>query len=133
MVFLIHTELRCTVNHTSDLQKVNYEYKIFCHRLYSFRSCGVLLHFGRPITPKLPPIACVMHTNSTSFILALRDVTLRHCITGSRWFEITYRFYLQDHSGLCFMIHEPFTTSATPHTGKNGNPQSHRCANFKAA
>jgi hypothetical protein len=81
-----------------------------------------ILHFGQPVTPKPLPIACEMHTNSTSFILALWDATLRPCITGSRWFEIRYRFYLQAYSGLCFMIHEPFTTSATLHTGKNGNP-----------
>jgi hypothetical protein len=27
LVFLIHTELRCTVNHTSDLIKLFYEYE----------------------------------------------------------------------------------------------------------
>jgi hypothetical protein len=90
-----------------------------------------ILHFGQPVTQKLLPIACETHINSTSYILALWDVTLHRCINGFRRFEMTYRFYLQAYSGLCFNIHKSFTTSAKPNTEKNGNPQSHRCANFK--
>ena len=78
-----------------------------------------------------PPKPSEMHTNSTSIILALWYANLRPCINGSRWFEKTFRSHLQAYSGLCFMNHEPFTTSATSHTGKKGNPQTHRCTNFK--
>jgi len=102
---------------------------------FPFMWCSLqvdILHFGRPVTQKLLLTACEAHTNSTSYILALWDVILRPCNNSSRWFEITYRFHLQAYSGLCFfLINETFTMSATPHTGKNGNPQLHRCANFK--